>query len=65
MEIFFSFYILRWHIIVQINQSNMLFLKTGIFTNKASLMLIFFWGLHVTSEIYYNLSIKGENYQLD
>ena len=54
---FFSFSIHKWYIIVQTNQ---IFL-----TNKVSLVLIFFRGLHITCETYYNLSIKGENYQLD
>ena len=49
-----------------INQQN----KTSIqifqsfLKNKAPLALIFFRGLHISSKTY-NLSIKGENYQLD
>ena len=49
-----------------INQQN----KTSIqifqsfLTNEGPLALIFFWGLHIISKTY-NLSIKGENYQLD
>ena len=64
---FFSFSIYKWHIIVQTNRQN----KTSIqifqtfLTNKAPLALIFFRGLHITCKTYYNLSIKGENYQLD
>ena len=49
-----------------INQQN----KTSIqifqsfLTNEGPLALIFFRGLHIISKTY-NLSIKGENYQLD
>ena len=64
---FSSFSIQKWQIIVQTNRQN----KTSIqifrifLTNKAPLVLIFFQGLHITCKTYYNLSIKGENYQLN
>ena len=57
---FFSFSILKWHIIVQTNRNNKLFFKEEHSSNKAP-----FWGLHITCETYYNLSLKAENYQLD
>ena len=41
------------------------FSERRILTNEAALVLIFFWGLHITCKNYYNLSIKAENYQLD
>ena len=41
---FFSFSILKWHIIVQTNRNNKLFFETRRDTNKAPLMLIFFPG---------------------
>ena len=35
------------------------------YTSVTSLVLVFFRGLHITSKIYYNLSVKEENYHLD
>ena len=43
-NIFFSFSILKWHIIVQTNQKISYFSKMSILTNKAPLVLIFFRG---------------------
>ena len=40
------------------------FSNTSIFTNTASLVLIFYQRLHITSRTYYNL-IKEEKYKLD
>ena len=41
------------------------FSNTSIFTNTASLVLIFYQRLHITSRTYYNLTIKEEKYKLD
>ena len=55
------------YIIVQTNRQNKMSIQIfqSFLTNKAPLALIFFRGLHITCKAYYNLSIKGENYQLD
>ena len=62
---FFPFSICKWHIIVQINRNNKLFLKDEHSYKQSSFGVIFFQGLHITCKTYYNLSIKAENYLLD
>ena len=66
MEIFFSFSILKWHIIVQTNRNTKLFFKDKHSYKLSSFGDNFFsGGLHIICNTYYNLSIKSENYQLD
>ena len=63
---FFCFSIHKWHIIVQTYRQNKSSIQIfqSFLTNKAPLALFFSQGLHITYKTY-NLSIKGENYQLE
>ena len=61
---FFSFSILKWHILDQANRNKLFFI--GEYSYKlSSFGVFFFWGLHITCKAYYKLSIKREKYQLD
>ena len=57
------FYFLRWQLI----EKRSYFSKIRILINKTTLASIFFCGLHIitSSKTYYNLPVKGENYQLE
>ena len=56
-DIYFSFFITRWHIIVQTNRNNKLFFEDKYSCKycEASLQLFFFRELRIISKTYYNL----------